>query len=193
IPFSAICNCLSMYLMAIPLQRIIEPPTYPINDWRYNLEGTSFLLSDIEYHLKIKETKELFKEKTCCFIEQYENYTDDNGMQINGISTERANVADNVGLRAAHLAYQTWVRRNTNERNLPGLKYTPDQLFWISAANVYCELRQPETFELSINSDAYSPGKFRVIGPMSNLPEFSKAFNCPSDSRMNRKNKCKIW
>ncbi|KFM81410.1 Endothelin-converting enzyme 1, partial [Stegodyphus mimosarum] len=87
------------------------------------------------------------------------------------------NVADNVGLRAAYLAYQSWVRSNTNERNLPGLKYTPDQLFWISAANVYCELRESEAF--NINSDLFSPGKFRVIGPMSNLPEFSKAFNCP--------------
>ncbi|KFM81408.1 Endothelin-converting enzyme 1, partial [Stegodyphus mimosarum] len=114
-------------------------------------------------------------------------------MRVNAFNTERENVADNIGPKAAYMAYQSWMTRNLKERKLPGLKYTHDQLFWISAANVYCEISTPRRLQAEIKYGLYSPGKFRVIGPMSNIPEFSEAFNCSSDSAMNRRNKCEVW
>jgi predicted metalloendopeptidase len=37
-----------------------------------------------------------------------------------------------------------------------------------------------------LNTDPHSPGKFRVIGPLSNLPEFFQAFGCGEGSPMLR-------
>lgn len=50
-----------------------------------------------------------------------------------------------------------------------------------------------EEIERKISSDSYATERFRVIGPLSNSPDFAKDFNCSISSPMNRKNKCIIW
>ncbi|GFT19377.1 neprilysin-2 [Nephila pilipes] len=138
-------------------------------------------------------TDELFKKKARCIIEQYGNYTAENGLNVNGINTQGENIADNGGLKEAYWAYHSWVKDHGAEPQLPGLKYTPSQLFWISAANVWCGKYRPEVLKLRIISGSHSPPQFRVVGPMSNLKEFAKEFQCPPDSPMNKPNKCQVW
>ena len=83
--------------------------------------------------------------------------------------------------------------KNGDEPKLPGLNYTSSQMFWISAANVWCEKHRPEDLRNRIVSDPHSPGEFRVIGPLSNSPDFAKDFNCPAGSPMNPTKKYTIW
>lgn len=66
-------------------------------------------------------------------------------------------------------------------------------MFWLSAANTWCSAYRPETLKLRITTGFHSPGRFRVIGPLSNMDEFSKDFNCPVGSNMNPHRKCKVW
>lgn len=58
---------------------------------------------------------------------------------------------------------------------------------------VWCSSVTDETTNLQIEKDAHSPPKFRVIGPLSNLEEFSKEFQCPSGKKMNPTKKCEMW
>ncbi|KAK9304003.1 hypothetical protein QLX08_004498 [Tetragonisca angustula] len=140
------------------------------------------------------QTKEKYLEKAECIIHQYGNYTvEDVGLNLNGINTQGENIADNGGIKEAYLAYQEWVQRNHVEPKLPGLPYTPEQLFWISAANTWCSKYRPEAMKLRITTGFHSPGKFRVLGPLSNMEEFSKDFNCPLGSKMNPEKKCAVW
>ncbi|XP_076365013.1 neprilysin-2-like isoform X2 [Tachypleus tridentatus] len=140
------------------------------------------------------ETDFKFRSKAKCIIDQYGNYTvPENGLQINGINTQGENIADNGGLKEAYKAYRSWVKDHGPELHLPGLKYTPEQLFWISAANVWCGKYRPEVLKLRILSGSHSPSQFRVIGTFSNLPEFSESFNCPVDSPMNPQKRCSVW
>lgn len=113
--------------------------------------------------------------------------------QLNGINTQGENIADNGGLKEAYAAYKKWVWRHETEPKLPGLKYTPEQMFWISAANTWCSKYRPESLKLRILTGYHSPGQFRVWGPMSNSEDFSKDFACPIGSRMNPEKKCKVW
>lgn len=97
------------------------------------------------------------------------------------------------GLKEAFLAYKKWVKDHEPEKSLPGLPYSPDQLFWISAANVWCGKYRNEVLRLRVMVGSHSPPMFRVIGPMSNIQEFSNSFNCPLGSNMNPSRKCAVW
>lgn len=83
------------------------------------------------------------------------------------------------GIKEAYLAYQKYATENGHEPRLPGLNYTTNQLFWISAAQTWCNVYRPEAMKMRITTGVHSPGQFRVLGPLSNMREFSKDFNCP--------------
>lgn len=58
---------------------------------------------------------------------------------------------------------------------------------------VWCSAVTDETTKLQIEKDPHSPPKYRVIGPLSNLREFSEVFNCPVGTYMNPVHKCEVW
>lgn len=140
------------------------------------------------------ETKEKFIKKIECIIKQYGNYTVGGvKLKLDGRRTQGENIADNGGIKESYLAYQEWVKRNGQEPRLPGLDYTPSQLFWMSAAQMWCTQYRLETLKLRIKTNHHSPGEFRVMGSFSNSPEFAKDFNCPLGSKMNPQKKCSVW
>lgn len=141
-----------------------------------------------------KETKEKFLKKAQCIIDQYGNYSvPEVNLNLNGINTQGENIADNGGIKEAYLAYATWAKEKGEEQKLPALPYTPQQLFWISAANVWCSNYRPETLKLRILTGAHSPAEFRVNGPFSNRPEFARDWNCPAGSKLNPAKRCSVW
>lgn len=140
------------------------------------------------------KTEELFMEKTQCIIDQYGKYIVlEVNQTLNGFNTQGENIADNGGIKEAYFAYKTWVKKNGPEAMLPGLNYSPSQLFWISGAINWCALYRPEVLTWLIAADTHSVNEFRVLGPFSNSLEFASDFNCPSGSQMNPIHKCTVW
>ncbi|XP_062561587.1 neprilysin-2 isoform X3 [Armigeres subalbatus] len=140
------------------------------------------------------DTKKAYLEKARCIIEQYGNYTEPNvKLNLNGINTQGENIADNGGIKEAYYAYKKWTEKHGPESRLPGLDLTPEQMFWLSAAQTWCSVYRPETMKMRITTGVHSPGQFRVLGPMSNMVEFAKDFNCPVGSPMNPAQKCEVW
>ena len=86
-----------------------------------------------------------------------------------------------------------WVLRNEKEKMLPGLNYTQRQLFWVSAANVWCAKYRPKALKLRVLTGVHAPDMFRVRGPFSNMREFARDFHCPLGSPMNPLDKCQVW
>ena len=113
-------------------------------------------------------------------------------MSVNGVITQGENIADNGGLK---LAYRAYVIANTKKRDpmLPGLPFTPQQLFWISAAQTWCSVERPEVRKYVMTSDVHTLNKYRVIGTLSNSREFAKDFKCLAGTPMNPVKKCEIW
>ncbi|XP_044588355.1 endothelin-converting enzyme 1-like [Cotesia glomerata] len=124
-------------------------------------------------------------------INQYQNYFTVNKIKLNATNYLAENIADNIGIKIAYLAYQDWVAQNGHEPNLPGLSYTPNQLFWISFANKFCQSKS--ILSNLDDRDSHAPNDKRVIGRLSNSIEFSKDFNCPVGSNMNPLNKCAFF
>ncbi|XP_034950226.1 endothelin-converting enzyme homolog [Chelonus insularis] len=139
-------------------------------------------------------TIDRFKNQTECFVDQYNNY-EINNHHINGRQTLGENIADNGGLKAAYHAYLNSTQKDsTSSLFLPGLPHLNHrQLFFVNFAQVWCSVITPEALNLQVEKDSHCPPKFRVIGPLSNLPEFSQEFHCKKGSRMNPADKCEVW
>ncbi|XP_054159302.1 endothelin-converting enzyme homolog isoform X2 [Oppia nitens] len=133
-----------------------------------------------------------FEEKMKCFSEQYSKYKVGNET-VNGKQTIGENVADNGGLTAAYNAYKSWISKHPLELPLPGVNLTNLQLFFVGFSQVWCSTSTPEALRLQIMNDPHSPAQFRVIGTLSNSPEFAHQFKCPFNSPMNPNNKCIVW
>ncbi|XP_066143643.1 neprilysin-2 isoform X2 [Euwallacea fornicatus] len=141
-----------------------------------------------------EETKKAFVEKAQCIIDQYGNYTvPELNLNLNGINTQGENIADIGGIKESYLAYRKWISRNGEEPFLPGLKYNGRQMFWISAASIWCSATREEELRQVVITDEHAPDKFRVIIPISDMEYFAQDFNCPKGSPMNPTRKCEVW
>merc|ERR1712013_477893 len=149
-----------------------------------------------------QETIEAFAVQAQCFIDQYGNYTvpelvdilGEEDAHLNGKNTQGENIADNGGIHESFRAYMRSVENLGQEPKLPGLaEFTNEQMFFVSYAQVWCEIQTPEHLLGQILGDPHSPGKFRVIGPLGNSEDFQREFSCPADAPMNRVDKCKLW
>ncbi|KAL1428591.1 hypothetical protein MTO96_002953 [Rhipicephalus appendiculatus] len=140
------------------------------------------------------KTRAKFLRKMTCFKEQYGNITDERlKVKLNGKKTVGENIADNGGIHQAYHAYRAWARKH-KVKSLPGLQnFTADQLFFISVALTWCNNPRPRRLQSQIDSDVHAPSRYRVNVPLSNMEEFSRAFNCPKDSPMYSKRKCVLW
>jgi predicted metalloendopeptidase len=73
--------------------------------------------------------------------------------------------------------------------------FTPEQRFFLSAAQVWkANIREPMLKQL-LTANPHSPPAYRVMGPVSNLPEFYDAFQIKANSAMFRapSDRVKIW
>ena len=126
------------------------------------------------------------------------------------------NVADNGGVKAAFNAFTEW-RNSRKEDNsfLPGLNVTQSQLFFLSYANVrkalqfsrliskfttfhflqaWCSNTSKTSLYRYLGQYlSHSPDYYRVIGSLSNMREFSSAFQCKPGTQMNPIKKCEVW
>lgn len=139
---------------------------------------------------------EAFKNKTACLVKQYSGYKF-HGKNLKGSQTLGENIADNGGIKQAFQAYQNWKKRSRKgipEPPLPGLEnFSNEQIFFLGFAQIWCSKYRDEAALSQINYGVHSPGKFRVIGSLSNFDEFSKAFGCKKGSPMNPDKKCSVW
>lgn len=137
-----------------------------------------------------------YEKRTQCFVDQYNHYhLQDIHDKVDGEQTLGENIADNGGLHEALLAYRRLVkRRGRPEPKLPGLeKFTGEQLFFLSYANVWCEKWTKQSLRNDL-LDEHSPSQIRVPAVLLNSPEFTQVWRCPAGSKMNpQRERCTIW
>jgi predicted metalloendopeptidase len=71
--------------------------------------------------------------------------------------------------------------------------FTPEQRLFLAWGQIWCQNETEESARLRAQTDPHSPGRYRVNGVVSNMPEFQKAFACPAGSPMVRENPCRVW
>lgn len=139
------------------------------------------------------EVSTRFDERAECIVKQYEGYEIQPDLFVNGKLTLGENIADLGGLKQAHRGYMKWLEANGPEPEIAGL--TNEQLFFVGFAQGWCSLRTPEIEKQFARTDTHSPPRFRVNGPVRNLPAFGKAFDCEVGAPLFPKEDeiCVIW
>ena len=127
-----------------------------------------------------------FKKRSGAIVQQYNEYQPLPGLHVNGELTQGENIADIGGVKLAYAALQKALDKHPEERNKKIDGFTPEQRFFLSFAAIWRQKVRDEDQKLRLTTDPHSPGQFRVNGPLSDLPEFQKAFNVPDGSPMVR-------
>ena len=123
-------------------------------------------------------------------VDQYGAYVGVDTMRINGRLTLGENIADIGGLT---LAFDAW-KLSLKGKPAPVIGgFTGEQRFFLSYAQAWRRKVRPEQLRTMILTDPHSPAKWRVIGALSDNPEFAKAFGCKSGQPMAPAARPQIW
>ena len=138
----------------------------------------------------LPEDRKKFEERAACVVNQFNGYEVQPGLHINGNLTLGENIGDLGGLAIAYTALVDALKGKKIE-NIDG--FTPEQRFFLGWAQVWAAKATPEFERRQVLTDPHSAAKWRVNGPLSNMPEFAQAFGCKQGQAMVRKDACLIW
>jgi endothelin-converting enzyme len=135
-------------------------------------------------------TVKAFEERAACIARQYSKYyvydAEGKKVYVNGNLTNGEDIGDS-GLAQAHLAWKSLSSSSATasapqDIKLPGLDFTPDQLFFLAYARVWAQLTRPATAVSRVRTDPHSPPYWRATGTLRNLKAFHEAFGCKAGS-----------
>ena len=130
-----------------------------------------------------KADRKKFDKRAAQIINQFDNYTILDTVHLNGKLTEGENIADLGGISIAYTAFKK-TKEGQSDTPIDGL--TPDQRFFLSFAQEWRVKWRPQMELYFAHSGAHSAVKYRVNGPLSNMPAFYKAFNVKPGDKMYR-------
>jgi len=134
-----------------------------------------------------------FQRRAACVVDQFDHYYIEKDIHHNGKLVLGESIGDLGGAKVAYLAYQKSLEGRLRPADLDG--FTPEQQFFLAWGQFRGDEIRPEAQRLMVQSDPHPIAKYRVIGPLSNLPEFQNAWSCKSDAPMVRPEgkKCDVW
>jgi putative endopeptidase len=133
-----------------------------------------------------------FKQRAEVMAKQFDAYSPLPGLHINGKASLGENIADYGGVLLGLDAFKKTEQYRKGEK-IAGL--TPIQRFFLGYALGWLSQEREASLRRNLLSDVHAPAKWRVLGPLSNIPEFYEAFGVkprepmwrPADARV------KIW
>ncbi len=133
-----------------------------------------------------------FFAKTKMVVDQFNSYVVVDSLTINGEMTQGENIADIGGIMMGYEAFKK-TKQYTEKQMIGGL--SPDQRFFLGYALAWMINDRPEALAAQVKSDVHSPAKYRVIGPLANMPEFYATFDIKEGDKMYRSeaDRVKIW
>ncbi|MBA3785476.1 MAG: M13 family metallopeptidase [Acidobacteria bacterium] len=138
-----------------------------------------------------EEDRRKFEERAACVSNQFSSYEVQKDLNINGKLTLGENIADLGGLTMAYEALQMSLKGKPRPENIDG--FTPEQRFFLGWAQVWAGKNTVEAERSQVLGDPHSLPRWRVNGPLSNMPQFHKAFGCKQTDAMVKGDFCQIW
>jgi len=139
------------------------------------------------------EDNEKFQERGQCVVDQFEGYFIEPGIHHNGKLVLGESIGDLAGAKLAYLGYQKSRVGKGPEPTIDG--FTPEQQFFIAWGQFRGDAIRIETQRTMVQGDPHPIAKYRVNGPLSNLPAFRETFQCAAGDPMVREGAdlCEVW
>ena len=139
-----------------------------------------------------KDDAEKFEKRADVMVKQFDAYEPLPGLHINGKASLGENIADFGGLLIGLDAFKKTDQYKKGEK-IAG--YTPLQRFFLGYALSWIFEEQEAMLRQGLLSDVHAPPKWRVNGPVSNMPEFYEAFEVKAGQPLYRAeaDRVRIW
>jgi putative endopeptidase len=133
-----------------------------------------------------------FDQRASLVQRQFDSYVVLDSLHVNGKLTLGEDIADLGGLKIAYAALE---RSLSGKQPAPIDGFTPEQRFFLSWAQVWRTKSRPEAERQQVLTDPHAPARWRVNGPLANMPEFAAAFACKAGDQMVRPDSLRpqIW
>ncbi|KGO86024.1 metalloendopeptidase [Flavobacterium rivuli WB 3.3-2 = DSM 21788] len=122
-----------------------------------------------------------FTEKTKRIVAQFNSFEALPGKFVNGDATQGENIADLGGVVMGLEAFKKTEQYKSGEK-ISGL--TPLQRYFLGYAYAWMVNIKNESLAQQIMTDVHAPAKYRINGPVANMPEFYNAFNVKPGNKM---------
>jgi putative endopeptidase len=130
-----------------------------------------------------KDDAEKFQKRADVMVKQFDAYEPLPGLHINGRAALGENIADYGGLLIGLDAFKKTEQYKKGEK-IAG--YTPLQRFFLGYALSWLFETNDSMLRRRLLSDVHAPPKWRVLGPLSNIPDFWAAFDVKPGQAMRR-------
>jgi len=137
-----------------------------------------------------------FTKRAAVVGRQYDAFSPLDSVHVNGKLTMGENLADFAGLTIVHGALEKQLQQRYGNGPRPQYDgFSPEQRFFLSWAQLRRTNIRPEALRQQIATDPHSPGQYRTIGPIMNMPQFQAAFGCKEGDKMTRSaaDRAVIW
>jgi putative endopeptidase len=117
------------------------------------------------------------------------------GLRINGRLTLGENLSDIGGLQIAFAGLQVALKRQADAgKSAPLIDgQTPAQRFFTANAVIWRGKTRAEALADQLRTDGHSPGRWRILAPMSHMPAFAQAFGCKVGDGMVAGDVITVW
>ncbi|MBV9959186.1 MAG: M13 family metallopeptidase, partial [Acidobacteria bacterium] len=151
---------------------------------------------DAEGNLRVWWTPDDLKNyqaRATCVENQFSGFKVEEGLFQKGKLVLGESIADLGGLKIAYRAFQKSLEGKPRPKDIDG--FTPEQRFFLGWAQVWATNYRAEAARQQALTDSHPLSRFRVNGPLSNLPEFAQAYQCKDGDPMVRPttDRCEIW
>jgi len=128
-----------------------------------------------------------FTKRAAVVGRQYDAFSPLDSVHVNGKLTMGENLADFAGLTIVYGALEKHLQQRYGSGPRPQYDgFSPEQRFFLSWAQLRRTNIRPEALRQQIQTDPHSPGQYRTIGPLMNMPQFQAAFGCQDGDKMTR-------